>query len=185
MTSPVNPPVAAGADAPLVEARPELAAVFREESAGLVRYAFGLLGRRAVAEEVVQEAFLRLHRQWDEVRQPRPWLYRCVRNLSLNEMRDHKREMPESEYPVADPDAEAPDEELGRHEAIGMLRLLLAELESDDARLVEMKYLSHQSYAQIAEATGMAIGTVGYKLHHILKDLAASLRRAGIESPLG
>ncbi len=170
-------------DAP---ARPGVAELFASEEAALVRYAYGLTGRRATAEEVVQEAFLRLHRQWEEVRQPRPWLYRCVRNLALNEKRDTAREFSGLDTaPAEDPEAVAPDEELGRHEAVGMLRLLMAEMAAEDAGLIEMKYMRHMSYAGISEATGMAIGTVGYKLHHLLKNLAAALRKAGIEGPEG
>ena len=40
-----------------------------------------------VAEDIVQEAFMRLHAQFDEVREPRRWLYRTVHNLALNHRR--------------------------------------------------------------------------------------------------
>ena len=73
-------------------ASPNLAALFEEEESGLLRYAWGLTGRRPVAEELVQEAFLRLHRSWGEVENPRAWLYRTVRNLALNHRRDHPLE---------------------------------------------------------------------------------------------
>ena len=68
--------------------------VFESEESGLLRYAIGLVGRRTVAEEIVQETFLRLHQCWHEVENPRAWLYRSVRNLALNHLRDRK---PESE----------------------------------------------------------------------------------------
>ncbi|MCH1500259.1 MAG: hypothetical protein L7U83_14470, partial [Akkermansiaceae bacterium] len=42
-------------------ARLTLEEVFFEEESPLLRYAFGLLGRRELAEEVVQDAFLKLH----------------------------------------------------------------------------------------------------------------------------
>ncbi len=153
----------------------------------MLRYAFGLLGRREVAEEVVQEAFLRLHREGGGIENPRAWLYRCVRNLSLNERRDYGREAPGGEClpELPDDSNRTPDAELGRHEAIGTLRLLMAEMEPDDARLLHLKYRENHSYAAIAAATGLNIGTVGYKLHHILKSLAHALRRAGIDSPEG
>jgi len=174
---------------PAAPAPTTLAGLFAAEEGPLLRYAFGLTARRTVAEEVVQEAFLRLHQQWDEVRNPRAWLYRCVRNLGLNELRDHRREAPSPEEDAtekhADESTPTPDITLARHEAIGTLRLLIAELEAEDARLIQLKYIEHQSYADIARTTGLPIGTVGYKLHHLLKQLAASLRRAGIESPAG
>ena len=168
------------------DAAPSLSDLFLGEEGPLLRYAFGLLGRRQVAEDVVQEAFLRLHRDWENVENPRAWLYRCVRNLALNERRDHGREVPGDIEAAdqADP-GKHPDAELGRHEAIGTLRLLVAELPPEDARLLHLKYREDQSYAAIAIATGLNIGTVGYKLHHLLKSLAQSLRRVGIDSPEG
>ena len=66
--------------------------VFLAEESPLLRYAFGLLGRRELAEEVVQDAFLKLHEHWDEVEIPRAWLFRCVRNFSFNILRKNKRE---------------------------------------------------------------------------------------------
>ena len=69
---------------------PEL---FEAEETPLLRYAFSLIGRRAVAEEVVQDVFLQLHRHWDEVEKPVAWLYRSVRNKAYNHNRDHKREV--------------------------------------------------------------------------------------------
>ena len=48
-----------------------LAALFEAEESGLLRYAIGLVGRRSVAEELVQETLLRLHQVWDQVEHPR------------------------------------------------------------------------------------------------------------------
>ena len=69
-------------NSPMVQ--PSLEEVFFAEESPLLRYAFGLLGRRELAEEVVQDAFLKLHQHWDEVEIPRAWLFRCVRNFSFN-----------------------------------------------------------------------------------------------------
>lgn len=68
--------------------------LFELEESRLLRYAFSLTGRREVAEEVVQEAFLQLHKRWSEVHSPLPWLFRCVRNLALDQGRQSKREAP-------------------------------------------------------------------------------------------
>src|ERR1043166_2939316 len=77
--------------------KPTLAALFEREESPLLGFAIGLVGQRAVAEEVVQEAFLRLHQLWAQVENPRAWLFRSVRNLALNHLRDHRRETPGDE----------------------------------------------------------------------------------------
>ena len=50
--------------------RPGIEELYREHALGLVRFALLLTGDRATAEDVVQDAFLGLHRHWDEVRDP-------------------------------------------------------------------------------------------------------------------
>ncbi|MEO8270315.1 MAG: sigma factor, partial [Aureliella sp.] len=61
-----------------------LRTLFESEETPLLRYAFSLVGRRAVAEEIVQEVFLLLHEHWDDVDCPQAWLMRSVRNKAYN-----------------------------------------------------------------------------------------------------
>ena len=162
--------------------KPSLAEVFEAEESPLLRYAFSLVGRRAVAEDLVQDAFLRLHEQWAEVRQPRAWLFRCVRNRAYNHVRDHKREMlTDASEDAEGPQRDVPDETLRRMEAVGLVHMLLGEMNERDRELIRLKYFEDEKYARISEETGMTVGNVGYRLHHILKTLAESLRKAGIE----
>lgn len=166
--------------------RPTLAALFETEESGLLRFAISLVGRRMVAEEIVQEAFLRLHQTWAEVENPRAWVYRTVRNLALNHRRDHPREKEGelAEERVAH-EAKLPVETLGRDEAVGVMRTLLAELPPEDRDLIRLKYQDELKYQEISRRTGLSVGNVGYRLHHVLKDLAARLRSAGIEGSQG
>jgi RNA polymerase sigma factor (sigma-70 family) len=164
-------------------AKPTLLSLFESEEAPLLRYAFSLTGRRAIAEEIVQEVFLQLHANWEGVDNPRAWLFRSVRNRSYNHQRDGRREVGGDEISVAAAASEddTPEEVLQRLEAAGFLRLLLAELEEADRRLVQLKYFEDLRYREIAERTEMSIGNVGYRLHHILKQLADKLRHLGID----
>jgi RNA polymerase sigma-70 factor (ECF subfamily) len=165
-------------------AQPTLRALFESEEGGLLAFAIGLVKRRPVAEELVQDAFLRLHEVWGQVENPRGWLYRSVRNMALNHLRDHRLETGLEDAP--DPAGEErPDEELGRMEAIGMVRLLLAGMPPEDQALIRMKYHDDLKYGEISERTGLGVGNVGYKLHHLLKGLADALRHAGIEGSRG
>ena len=59
---------------------PGLLAVYRSDYAGLVRLAVLVGADRAVAEELVQDAFVAVHRAWDRVREPLPYLRRTVVN---------------------------------------------------------------------------------------------------------
>lgn len=162
-----------------------LARLFESEEGPLLQFALGLTGRRSVAEELVQEAFLRLHQVWGEVENPRAWLYRSLRNLALNHLRDHRRETVLEAG--ADPahEGELPAAEMGREEAVGLVRMLLADLRDEDRELIRLKYHENLKYHEISRRTGLNPGNVGYKLHHLLRGLADSLRHAGIEGSQG
>lgn len=167
------------------EEKATLQQVFETEESPLLRYAFGLVGQRETAEDLVQEAFIRLHAHWAEVASPRAWLFRTIRNLALNHLRDHQRETSletQQEWASNLPD---PEQALGKFEALGTLQLLIAELPSADRALIRLKYHQHLKYEQISQHTGLSVGNVGYKLHHLLKNLADSLRHLGIESAEG
>ena len=172
-----------------MEEKPTLRQIFDAEESALLRYAFGILGQREAAEDIVQDSFMRLHSLWHEVEAPRPWLFRCVRNLALNYIRDNKRTTPlETTSPEANElqiTAPNPDASLGKMEAIGTLQLLISELPEPDKTLVSLKYLSGLCYEEIARQTNLTVSNVGYKLHHTLKSLATSLRHLGIETAEG
>jgi RNA polymerase sigma factor (sigma-70 family) len=154
----------------------------------LLSYALRLAGEPGVAEDLVQEAFMKLHSQRDEVREPRRWLYRTVHNLALNYRRQLKkiiplvsneRENPSSPGEPADPQP-LPDEQLARLEGIGLVRLSLETLDERSQMLVRLKFNENLSYQEISERTGLKIGHVGYLLHHALKNMAGELARNGV-----
>jgi RNA polymerase sigma-70 factor (ECF subfamily) len=132
----------------------------------------------------VQEVFLQLHRQWDEVDSPRAWLFRSVRNRAFNHTRDNQRETLDSDdqnvpSPITDDDS--PEAMLLQMEITGALRKMIQELDDRDQELLKLKYFEGLKYRDISAQTGLSISNVGYRLHHILRDLASKLRPLGID----
>lgn len=160
--------------------------LFDTEETPLLRYAYSMVLRREVAEEIVQDAFLKLHKHWNDIATPRAWLYRATRNLCLNHLRKHKRETL-SDTPDANenPSQFHPDDDLGRMEAIGTLRILIEELPPADRDLIRLKYHDGLTYATIGQQLKLGTGNVGYRLHHLLKHLSQALQHAGITSSRG
>ncbi len=161
-----------------------LRTLFENEETPLLRYAFSLTGRRAVAEEIVQEVFLQLHIHWDDVDDPKAWLFRGVRNRAFNHHRDQRREILDSgdrQEISSDDEDESPEAMLLRMEAAGALRQFVEELGESDRILVKLKYFEGLKYRDISEQTGLSISNVGYRLHHILKELADKLRPLGFD----
>src|SRR3984893_10751611 len=92
-------PVRAGSD-PSLPLQSEVRALFAHLRATLLRYLWDFRLQNETAEELVQEAFLKLFeelRQGRSVQMPRPWLFRVVHRLALKEIRRLRiREVPES-----------------------------------------------------------------------------------------
>ncbi|MFM2169906.1 MAG: hypothetical protein RI957_135 [Verrucomicrobiota bacterium] len=162
--------------------RASLRSLFDSEESALLRFAFGVVGHLETAQDLVQEAFLRLHEHWQEVEHPKAWLYRSIRNMALNHLRDHRRETPMSEGVDWASDSPSAAQVLGRHEAVGVLRMLMAEMSVQDQQLISWKYLNGLSYEDISQRSGLSVSNVGYKLHHLLKGMADAMRRMGLES---
>ena len=161
-----------------------LRSLFEAEETPLLRYAFSLTGRRAVAEEIVQDVFLQLHTHWDDVDTPRAWLFRSVRNRAYNYIRDNRREILGSdgrETQSSNAEDETPEALLLRMERAGTLREVVGELDEVDRQLVKLKYFEDLKYRDISAQTGLTSSNVGYRLHHILKELAEKLRQLGID----
>ena len=47
---------------------------------------------------------------------------------------------------------------------------------------MKLKYFEGLKYREIADQTGLSISNVGYRLHHILKELADQLRPLGFDT---
>ena len=156
--------------------------LFDQEESALLRYAYSLVGRREVAEEIVQEVFLQLHARWKEVDAPRAWLFRAVRNRAFNFLRDNRRETNDvNDASTAVAETDCPEQLVQRTEMLAAIRGMVAELDEADQQLVKLKYFEDLKYREISERTGLSVGNVGYRLHHILKELASKLRPLGID----
>jgi len=174
----------ANAESPRCESLEELFAALESP---LLGYAGRLLHDHEMAQDTVQEAFLRLHAQFHQVREPRPWLYRTVHNLALNHQRRIIRLRPLDPAKGADAPAASdpvdphplPDEQIAREEGVGLVRSSLESLDARSRELLRLKFNDELSYKEISARTGLTIGHVGYLLHHALKNLASELARTG------
>ncbi|MEA3213298.1 MAG: hypothetical protein QOE70_6355 [Chthoniobacter sp.] len=162
--------------------------VFAALESPLLIYARRLLNDFGVSEDIVQEAFMKLHAQFHAVRAPQPWLYRTVHNLAVDHQRRASKIVPLD--PAAREEAQAasdagdsqpmPDEQIARWENIGLVRLVLETLDARSRELIRLRFNEDLSYKEISARTGLAVGHVGYLLHHALKAMAVELDRSGV-----
>src|SRR6188768_1662449 len=161
--------------------------VFAALESPLLAYARRLLGDFAVAEDIVQEAFMKLHTQFQKVLTPQPWLYRTVHNLAVDHQRRTNKivlvgDSKDDEAPANDAtDSQPmPDEQIARWEGIGLVRLVLETLDERSREIIRLRFNEDLSYKEIAERMGLQIGHVGYLLHHALKAMAVELMKTDL-----
>jgi RNA polymerase sigma-70 factor (ECF subfamily) len=130
------------------------------------------LRQREDIEDFVQEVFVRCYRKLDRYSGKAAfagWLYRLAYNTALNTKRFQSR-MREDFFPVLEgPDeGEAtPEQHYLREERKEELNAALGEMDGFSAFLVRLYYYEELGYREMAEITGMPVGTLKSHLHRI------------------
>lgn len=153
--------------------------LFRSEQRLLLALAHGLSGSRSVAEEVVQEAFLRLHENWTAVsryERPGAWLRRVTVNLATSRLRRLRTEA----KVLAKLGNRAPDPVRLSPETVDFW-LAVRELPRRQAQTVALYYLEDRSVPEIADILSCAEGTVRAHLHKARTALRARLSQPEAE----
>ena len=171
----------------------DFVAIVGQYESPLLRYVGQLLGsNRDGAEEAVQEAFLRLHRQVSEhgrasIENLSAWLFRVAHNLAISTVRRRELERRLREESKDDPLADGADGEpvnaldvLVRKE---MCERALAELQmlpQKHKEVLLLKIIQGFSFREIGEITGLSVSHVSYRMNQGLRELSRRLKGAGL-----
>lgn len=155
------------------ESETAFAWLFREEYPAIVRTAYLMLGDRGAAEDVAQEAFVRLYARWRKVStydRPGAWVRRvAIRVASRTLRRGATVELSEAdgahEPRVADLD----------------LRRALLRLPATQRAAVVLHYYEDRPVSEVAALLGCAPSTAKVHLHRARKRLAAMLGEEAVD----
>src|SRR5258706_15524835 len=158
---------------PLVNATDEGAfeAVFTSYYRLVYQLAYRCTGQRDEADDIAQEVFLRLYRTPPHAKsevERRAWLCRVTMNLGLNALRSRQRRIFHEERasdgtwsPVSEDAAQFnPEQHVIDNEQSAFIRSVLAELPERQQIYILLRSIG-LSYAEIAQATGVAPASVG------------------------
>ncbi|MEZ0095374.1 sigma-70 family RNA polymerase sigma factor [Streptacidiphilus sp. EB129] len=152
--------------------------VYTAHGTALLRFATSLTRDRQRAEDVVQEAFLRLWRHPEALHSPhasiRPWLFTVARRIVIDAVRAQALRPQE----VDDADLEwrgALEDGFERLEAAQAFRQALAELSSAHRAVLLELYYRGSSVAEAAERLGVPEGTVKSRSYYALRALRGHL----------
>lgn len=139
----------------------------------LVRTAFGLVGDWTLAEQLVQDAFLRLWRRWGRLRDPEAapaYLHRTVVNLGRASVRrrvSERRALARGGFDQRDDWTQNVEEP---HVGV-VIRQAIETLPYRKRACVVLRYLAGLTEAETAEALGVSVGTVKSQTHKALRQL--------------
>lgn len=183
---------AAAADCAEAPAEPEaydFRAIVTRYETPLLRY-LRQLTSPAEAEDLAQEAFLRLHREVlragpGGVRKIGGFLFRVAHNLALDDRR--RRRVREGLKERAARDIPPPEEDSPEGLAAVIRRAAcekaleeLRKLPGVQRRVLLLKVVQDFKVREIARITGMTVGNAAYHLNAALRELARRLKAAGV-----
>lgn len=152
--------------------------LYLSHRSGLVDYAAPIVGSRAGAEDVVQEAWLRFVAVQGVITQPASYLYRIVRNLALDHVRRDRGENSGDDASWLDSIADqAPGPEahaVSRNE-LQRVSEALERLPERTRRAFELYRLQGCTLQQVADAMDISIGTVHQLVHTALRSCVDAL----------
>jgi RNA polymerase sigma-70 factor, ECF subfamily len=162
--------------------------IFDRHSGAAFSLAYRMCGRRAMAEDVVQEAFVSLWRsgaRYDVRRgSVRNWVLGVVHNRAIDAFRRgvvrESRNVSDEGLAERLPANEETATEVARRDEARHLREKLQELPAEQRQVVELAYFGGFSHTQIAEMLGLPAGTVKGRMR-----LALTKMRIALGDPAG
>lgn len=161
----------------------DVAALFARHHGELFRYAARFTGEPDLAEDVVQEAFVRLAlkppRDHSHVR---AWLYQVATSVAIDAQRATRRRLTlvtdeRAKYAAGDPPP-ATDRAAEREDVRGRVRAALAELNEKERAVLLMREdgFAHREIAAMVGTTTKSVGTM------IARALAKLAGRLGLDA---
>jgi RNA polymerase sigma-70 factor (ECF subfamily) len=149
----------------------------------------GVLGDRDDVEDVVQEALIKMYRGLPRFRGDAKfstWVYRIARNEAIDAVSRRRLEtQPLDDLDVEDSRGEAPDEAHARDSERMSVERYLHRLDEHYRIALELRYMGEKSYAEIADAMELPIGTVKTYIHRAKQELRRAMRRTAHEPTRG
>jgi RNA polymerase sigma-70 factor, ECF subfamily len=168
-------------------------AFFRRHRPLIERTARALTGDPHVAEEVLQDTFLRAYRHRQTLRldvSPVPWLYRVALNLCYSRLGRRRlavEPIGESNTDTLRDHAPEPAEVVEREELRRSIRRGIAALPEKHQLVIVLYYLNGLSLQETADQLGIRLGTAKSRIHyalHALREHLAAERHPELAPPV-
>lgn len=160
----------------------QMEAVVAHYETALLRYATRIVNSPTLAQDVVQNVFIKLYRGWEEGMKPSPklkgWLYRVAHNEAVDFVRKESRLKVLHEKHAE----KTLDEESGKQGAPGvenrkqLVMMNLKKLHPTEQQIILLRMEEGLPYKEISAITGRSEGNIGNILHHAVKKLSVMMQ---------
>jgi len=151
--------------------------------APLLRYATRVLNNADAAQDVVQDAFIRLHSNMEKIAkrgvQLKGWLFRTTHNAAVDYIRKESRRRTLHQN---QPEPGVSNENGSGHDREELVLRHLNVLRPKEREVLVLRLQEGMSYKEIAAVVKRSEGYVGTLIHSATKKLTQSLRQAGVVS---
>jgi RNA polymerase sigma-70 factor (ECF subfamily) len=164
------------------------AVVYDRHASSAYSLAYRMMGSRAAAEDVTQEAFLSAWRsgaRYDRVRASvRTWLLGIVHNRAIDAMRRGRvRDFPRVDDETAAERLEGGERtevEVARRDEAATIRAAMETLPSEQSQVIELAYFGGFTHTEIASMLRAPVGTVKGRMRLGLKKLRDELGQGAV-----
>ncbi|HEY1283489.1 MAG TPA: RNA polymerase sigma factor [Steroidobacteraceae bacterium] len=159
----------------------------RSHGAALQRFLERMLGRKDLAEDVAQEAYLKLYRlsRPDEVNCPRALLFDVAAKLAIDRLRQQRAEaaMTAAAAEMNDmaDETSRPERRAALDEAMQRLTRIIEELQPNLRQVFVMRFVTQMPRQQIADQLHISVGAVEQRLTRALMHCRERLTAHGID----
>ena len=135
----------------------------------------------SLAEEIAQEAMIMVWRR-AETYDPRQsaastWIFTIARNKRIDRLRRENRPLPDMTDPAVMPESiETGEIQVARMQQEKKIRHALKNLPEEQAKMIFSAYYEEKSHREIAEESGVALGTVKSRIRLALNKLRAHMK---------
>jgi RNA polymerase sigma-70 factor (ECF subfamily) len=160
--------------------------LFSRHNVKVYRFILRMVGREAVAEDLLNEVFLDVWRQaakFEGRSKVSTWMMAIARFKALSALRQRQDgELDEDAVAAIEDTSDNPEETLVKQQRATLMRQCMDQLSAAHREIIDLVYYHEKSVEEVSQILGVPQNTVKTRMFYARKRLAELLKEQGIES---